>query len=231
MDYEIIGEYLPSVAIFLDRGESIFTQSGAMSWMTNGMKMETTAKGGVLSSLLRTVTGESMFLATYTAQNDGETINISSAFPGHILDVKLGGGHSIIAQKTAFLCAEPNVKLSPHVVKGVGSGFFGGEGFILQEISGNGMVFLEIDGDVINLDLRHGEKIKVSTGHVAAFESSVTYDVQMVGGVKNTFFGGEGVFHTTLTGPGQVWIQSIPLTKFAQSLSPLISPTKRSSKD
>lgn len=226
MDYEIMGNSLPSVAIFLNKGEGVYTQAGAMSWMTDGMKMQTTTKGGLFHSVMRRFSGESLFLATYTAQRNGETINISSGFPGHILDVQLGG-NAIIAQRSAFLCAEPNVKLSPYVVKGVTSGLFGGEGFILQKISGYGMVFLEIDGDVISLDLRDGERIKVSTGHVAAFESSVDYRIKSVGGVRNTFFGGEGVFHTILTGPGRVWMQSIPLEKFATSLRPLMTSKKR----
>lgn len=226
MQFEIVGDSLPSVVMDLDRGDGVYTQAGGMTWMTDDIQMKTNSQGGLLKGFMRRFTGESMFLASYRAQSDHQQISISSSFPGHILPIQLVD-YGIIAQRTAFLAAQPTVNLSPHVVKGFGGGLFGGEGFILQRLSGQGMVFLEIDGDVMEVALTRGERIRVSTGHVAAFEESVDYSIERVGGVKNTLLGGEGFFHTTLTGPGRVWIQTIPIEKFAKKIQPYIGRTTR----
>ena len=219
--YTIFGGNLPAVSIRLDPGESIYTQSGGMVWMDGGIQMQTNMHGGFGKALGRMFSGDSMFMATYTSTAPDQEIAIASTFPGSIADIELTGG-SVIAQKSAFLCAQPSVTLSAFVVKGVGAGLFGGEGFILQRLSGTGRVFVEIDGSLVERVLAPGERIKVDTGNVAAFEESVQYQVETVKGFKNVMFGGEGLFLTTLTGPGKVWLQTMTLPSFAKQLIPFL---------
>ena len=219
--YEIFGGNLPAVSIKLDAGQSIYTQSGGMLWMTGGIGMETNMKGGLGKGLGRMISGDSLFMATYTANAPGQEIAVASSFPGSILDLTMNG-NGIIAQKSAFLCAEPNVSLSAYVTRNIGAGLFGGEGFVLQRISGFGKVFLEIDGSMVERTLAQGETIKVDTGNVAAFEESVNYQAEMVKGFKNILFGGEGLFLTTLTGPGKVWMQTMTLPGVAKKLIPFL---------
>lgn len=219
--YSIFGGNLPAVSIRLDQGESIYTQSGGMVWMDNAIQMQTNMQGGFGKALGRMFSGDSMFMATYTSAVPDQEITIASTFPGSIADIELTGG-SVIAQKSAFLCAQPTVTLSLHVVKGIGAGLFGGEGFILQRLSGVGHVFLEIDGSLVERVLAPGERIKVDTGNVAAFQESVQYQAEMVKGFKNILFGGEGLFLTTLTGPGKVWLQTMTLPSFAKQLIPFL---------
>ncbi len=221
LQYKIFGGNLPAVSIRLDAGESIYTQSGGMVWMDGGIQMQTNMQGGFMKGLGRMLSGDSLFMATYTSTAPGQEITIASTFPGSIADIELTGGN-IIAQKSAFLCAQPSVTLSLHVVKGIGAGLFGGEGFILQRLSGFGRVFLEIDGSLVERVLAPGERIKVDTGNVAAFEESVQYQAEMVKGFKNILFGGEGLFLTTLTGPGKVWLQTMTLPSFAKQLIPFL---------
>lgn len=221
LEYEIFGDNLPAVSIKLNAGQSIYTQSGGMVWMDSGITMQTNMKGGFGKALGRMFSGDSMFMATYTATGPNQEIAIASTFPGSIADIDLGGG-GLIAQKSAFLCAQPTVALSAFVTKSVGAGLFGGEGFILQRLTGSGKVFLEIDGSLVMRTLAPGEKIKVDTGNVAAFEQSVTYQAEMVKGFKNILFGGEGLFLTTLTGPGKVWLQTMTLPSFAKRLIPFL---------
>lgn len=219
--YEIFGGNLPAVSIRLDTGQSIYTQSGGMLWMSSGITMETNMKGGFGKGLGRMFSGDSLFMATYTANAPNQEIAVASSFPGSILDLTMNGG-GIIAQKSAFLCAEPNVTLSAYVTRNIGAGFFGGEGFVLQRLSGVGKVFLEIDGSLVERNLAPGETLKVDTGNVAAFEESVTYQAEMVKGFKNILFGGEGLFLTTLTGPGKVWLQTMTLPGVAKKLTPFL---------
>ncbi len=221
LKYEIFGANLPAVSIRLNAGECIYTQSGGMTWMDNGIMMETNMKGGLMKGLGRMFSGDSLFMATYTASQPNQEIVIASTFPGSIAAVELTGG-SVIAQKSAFLCAQPSVNLSAYVTKGLGAGLFGGEGFILQRLTGVGTVMLEIDGSLVERILAPGEVIKVDTGNVAAFEDSVNYQAEMVKGFKNILFGGEGLFLTTLTGPGKVWLQTMNLPSFAKSLIPFL---------
>ncbi len=221
LDYEIFGENLPAVKIKLDPGDSIFTQSGGLAWMDSGISMVTNMQGGLLKGLGRMVSGESLFMATYTSNAQNQEIVVASTYPGSIAAIDISGVN-IIAQKTAFLCAQPSVTLSVYVNKSIGSGLFGGEGFILQRLSGAGSVFLEIDGSCVERILAPGEKIKVDTGNVAAFEESVTYQAEMVKGFKNILFGGEGLFLTTLTGPGKIWLQTMPMPGFAKKLIPYL---------
>jgi uncharacterized protein (TIGR00266 family) len=219
--YSIFGGNLPAVSIRLDAGQSIYTQSGGMVWMGSGITMDTNMKGGFMKGLGRMLSGDSLFMATYTSTAPDQELAIASTFPGSIVDLELNG-NAIIAQKSAFLCAQPDVSLSVHVARGIGAGLFGGEGFILQRLAGYGMVFLEIDGSMVQRTLRPGEVLRVDTGNVAAFDESVGYSAEMVRGFKNILFGGEGLFLTTLTGPGRVWLQTMTLPGFAQRLIPFL---------
>jgi len=221
LKYRIFGENLPAVTITLDAGESIYTQSGGMTWMDSGITMTTNMQGGFMKGLGRMLAGESLFMATFTSSAPGQEITIASTFPGSILALELNG-NAIIAQKSAFLAAQPTVELSATVTRGIAAGLFGGEGFILQRLSGTGTVFLEIDGSLVERTLAPGQTIKVDTGNVAAFEESVNYQIEMVKGFKNILFGGEGLFLTTLTGPGKVWLQTMTLPSFARRLIPFL---------
>jgi len=221
LNYKIFGENLPAVSIRLNAGESIYTQSGGMTWMDNGIVMETNMKGGLMKGLGRMLSGDSLFMATYSSTRPNQEIVIASTFPGSIAALE-PNGRSIIAQKSAFLCAQPSIQLSAHVVKGIGAGLFGGEGFILQRLTGFGTALIEIDGSLVERVLAPGETIKVDTGNVAAFEDTVNYQAEMVKGFKNVLFGGEGLFLTTLTGPGKVWLQTMNLPGFAKSLIPFL---------
>lgn len=219
MKYEIFGATLPAVTISLDVGESIYTQSGGMTWMTDDLKMETNMKGGAFG---RMFSGESLFMCTYTANSPGQSITCASTFSGSIIPLELAPGKEYICQKNSFLCAQPSVQLKTELVKGLSGGFFGGEGFVLQRLSGSGLAFVEIDGSAKELDLKPGEKLKVNTGNVAIYESTVTYGVERVKGFKNVLFGGEGLFLTTLVGPGKAWLQTMTIPGFAKLIVPYI---------
>lgn len=223
MKYSIIGTTMPAVEITFDApNEKMFTQSGGMAWMTEGVSMETNTKGGFMKGLSRMFAGESMFMATYTSQAAGSQIAFASTVPGVILPINISESGTLICQKGAFLCAEESVNLDVTFTKKFSSGIFGGEGFILESISGSGMVFLEVDGDLVSKDLKPGEILKVDTGNVVAFESSVEYGIETVKGMSNIFFGGEGLFLTTLKGPGRVYLQTQNIAEFAGRIARLI---------
>ena len=212
MKYEITGSSLPVVVVTLDKGETIHSERGAMSWMSDGLEMKTNAGGGIGKAFSRMFSGESIFQNTYTASKDGDFIAFASSFPGEILAFDVSKG-TIIAQKTAFLAREESVNMSIHFQKKFGSGFFGGEGFIMQKFEGKGMIFLEIDGSIKEYDLAPGESIILDTGYLAAMTETVKMDVVTVKGVSNVLFGGEGLFNTKVTGPGHIWVQTMPKYK------------------
>lgn len=220
MYYEIIGGSFPAVNVVLNEGETVVTQSGAMAWADEDIEMSTNAEGGFLKSLGRMFSGASLMFVRHTAQRDGSRITFSASFPGTIREFKVDEDHEYFAQKSAFLVAEEGVNIDASVNKKFWAGLLGGEGFILQKFTGEGSMLAEIDGSVVELELEAGESIKVETGHVALFESSVTYDVESVSGFKNVFFGGQGLFLTTLTGPGKVWLQTLTAQDMAQKLVP-----------
>ncbi len=226
MKYEVFGDNLPAVTISLNRGESIYTQSGGMSWMTDGIRMETNMKGGLMKGLGRMLSGDSLFMATFTAETDNQAITIASSYPGNIITLDLSGGMQYVCQKSAFLCAQPTVELSVELVKGLKGGLFGGEGFVLQRVSGNGLVFLELSGSIKEINLKPGERLLVDTGNVAIYEASVGYSAELVKGFSNMLFGGEGLFLTTLTGPGKVYLQTIAMPAFAAKIAPFL-PSKK----
>ena len=212
MNYEIKGNVVPAVEVSLSRGESVFTQSGGMFYQTEGIKMDTNTRGGLFKGIGRMFAGESMFMATYTATQDAK-VAFASTLPGSIIPVDVSEGRFTI-QKGAFLAAESSIELRTTFNKKLGTGFFGGEGFILQELSGRGMAFLEVDGDAIEMNLAPGEVLKVDTGNLVGFEDSVRYEVESVKGLGNILFGGEGLFLTRLTGPGKVILQTMNMNEF-----------------
>ena len=214
MRYEIKGETLPVVVCYLDNGEMMITEGGGMSWMSPNMKMETTTNGGIGKAFGRMFSGEKMFQNIYTAQGDG-MIAFASSFPGSIRAFQIAPGQEMILQKSAFLASESGVELSVFFNKKVGSGLFGGEGFIMQKISGYGTVFAEFDGHVVEYELQPGQQIVVDTGHLAAMTGSCQIDIQSVPGIKNALFGGEGFFNTVISGPGHVWLQTMPISNVA----------------
>lgn len=226
MKYQILGNTMPAVQILFDApGEAMYTQSGGMAWMSDGVAMESNMKGGLGKSLGRMFSGESLFMATYTAQAPGTYIAFASTVAGEILPVDIGACGGLICQKGAFLCAQPSVNLNITFTKKFSAGFFGGEGFILQDISGQGMAFLEIDGDKVERVLAPGEVLKVDTGNVVAFERSVSYEIETVKGLGNILFGGEGLFLTKLVGPGRVILQTQNFNEFAGRIASRI-PSK-----
>lgn len=220
--YEIEGGNLPVVICYPEAGQTLCTQSGAMSWMSPNMKMDTNTGGGIGKMFGRLFSGESLFFNEYTPVGGCGMIAFASTFPGSIIPYQVTPGNGIIVQKRGFLAMEKGLDLSVYFQRKLGRGFFGGEGFIMQKITGNGMVFLEIDGHCKEYDLAVGESIIVDTGYLAAMSESCTMDIQTVQGAKNIFLGGEGLFHTRVTGPGKVYIQSMPLINTAEALSPYL---------
>lgn len=227
MRYEINGTTLQTLDIYLDSDESIFTESGGMAWMKGNIEMSTNTRGGLLKGLARSLSGESLFLTTYTAKEPQSMITFTPEAPGSILPVALGPNDSRICQKDAFMVAQDSVSLEIHFRRKLGTGLFGGEGFILQKISGPGIAWVEIAGEVREYSLKPGETMQVDPGHIAMYEPSVNYDIQRVKGVKNILFGGEGLFLASLTGPGRIWLQSLPLSNLASKLMQYM-PTKSS---
>lgn len=227
MEYKIVGKTVPTVEMTLNKGESIYTQSGGMTWQTQGIKMSTNAHGGVMKSLGRMFAGESIFMSSYEAEIDGAKIAFATTVPGDIIPVNMTNTpNGIMLQKKAFLCAEEDVELKIKFTKKFSAGLFGGEGFILQQATGRGMLFLEIDGDPIVKELAPGEVLKVDTGNVVAFEPTVSYEIETVKGLGNIFLGGEGLFLTRLTGPGKVIIQSQNFMDFAGRIASIIPTGK-----
>lgn len=221
--YEIEGGNLPVVICYPEAGQTLCTERGAMSWMSPNMVMDTNTGGGFKKMFGRMFSGESIFINEYTAQGGSGMIAFASSFPGSIIPYQVTPGNGLIVQKRGFLAMEKGLDLSVYFQKKLGKGFFGGEGFIMQRISGDGLVFLEIDGHCKEYELAAGQSIIVDTGYLAAITESCTMDIETVKGAKNVFFGGEGLFHTRVTGPGKVYIQSMPVINTAQALSPYLN--------
>ena len=230
MKFKIEGDLLQTLEILLDPGESVFTESGGMAWMQGAVEMKTSARGGVMASLGRKLAGESIFMTTYTAGGSGGMIVFTPEAPGKVVLKELAAGESIICQKDSFMVAQSSVKLEIFFQKKLGAGLFGGEGFILQKVTGPGAVFIEIPGDVRSYTLEANQTMRVDPGHIAMFEPSIAYDIEMVKGIKTMLFGGEGLFFAKLRGPGVVWIQSMPLSRLANRIyqaAPQVSPSSR----
>lgn len=221
MRYEIKGDSLPVAICYLQAGEKMITERGSMSFMSPNMQMETEA-GSLGKVFGRMFSGESIFRNIYSAKGGEGMIAFASSFPGSIVAVQISAGKELIVQKSGFLASESTVELSVHFQKKIGAGFFGGEGFILQKLSGHGTAFIEVDGALLEYELQRGEKLVLDTGYLAAMDATCNMEIQQVPGLKNKLFGGEGLFNTVISGPGKVWIQTMPINKVAGSLLPYI---------
>jgi len=218
MQYRIIGESFPVLICELNTGETMVTQRGGMSWRTSNIEMETSTTGGIVKGLKRTLAGNSFFLNRYTAKEDNQEIAFGLSFPGEIKTFDVTGGNDIIAQKNAFIACTDSVDIDIFFNKRLGAGLFAGDGFILERFSGEGLVFVEIDGKTHEYVLAPGEKLVIDHGYLAAMEPTVTYDIEMVKGLKNIAFGGEGLILGNLTGPGKIWLQTLPVTGLSRML-------------
>ena len=223
MEFSIEGDY-PILRCRMNSGETIQTTAGAMSWMTEDIDVELSTGGGMMKGISRMFSGESLFLSYYTANRNDQEITFASSLPGTIMNIKMNG-QVLIAQKTAYLASERTVQLESIFTKRFGAGLLGGEGFILQKLSGHGELFLEADGSLTEYNLAHGESLLVDQGHVFLFEESVSYEIKTIKGVKNVLFGGEGFFLVKLRGPGKVVLQSMPISNLAAKIIPFV-PSK-----
>ena len=221
MQYEIRGGNFPVVICTLAAGEKMITEKGSMTWMTPNMQMETKG-GGIGKMFSKAFSGESMFQNIYTAQGGPGMITFGSSFPGKIVPIEVKPGNDWILQKSAFLASEASVNLDIFFNKKFGAGLFGGEGFIMQRLSGSGIAFAEIDGELIEYELKAGQQMIIDTGYVAGFQDTVSIDIQQVKGMKNKLLGGEGFFNTVLTGPGRIWLQTMPISGVAGAIQPYI---------
>ena len=217
-NYKVLGTIMQTVVMHLRAGQTVYTETGALSWMQEGIRMDTNMRGGLGGILGRVFTGESLFVANFTAERDNAMIAFSAEFPGKIIPLNLAQGQSIVAQRDSFLVAEKSVNMAVQFQRRFGA-FFGGEGLLMQRFDGPGTVFVALDGEVVEYTLGPGERLKVDTGHVALFEPSVEFSVELVKGFKNILFGGEGLLFATLTGPGRVWLQSMPMSKLAGAIA------------
>jgi uncharacterized protein (TIGR00266 family) len=226
MEYQVIGTTLQAVVLELDPGETVYSESGGMAWMSGNILMQTSGRGGGLGGMFkRAISGESLFLVEYTSQGGKGIVAFASDFPGKIVPVNLAPGQQMIAQRQAFLCAEKTVGLDIHFRRKLGTGFFGGEGFIMQRLTGPGIAFVCLDGEVMEYTLGPDQLLKVDTGHVAMFEPTVGFDIEMMKGFRNILFGGEGLFLATLRGPGRVWLQTMPMMNLAKAIAEYLPRT------
>ena len=225
MRYQILGEPLPVVECQLEQGEAMITERGSMCWMSPNMKMETGA-GGFGKAFGRMFSGEALFQNTYTAQGGAGMISFASSFPGSIRAIDIAPGREVVVQKSGFLASEMGVELSIFFQKKAGAGFFGGEGFIMQRLSGQGTAFVEIDGSAVEYELAPGQQMVIDTGYLAMCDATCSIDIVSVKGVKNVLFGGEGLFNTVVTGPGKIIVQTMPISSFASALGPFFATGK-----
>ena len=216
--YKISGTTLQVLTLELQPGQVVYSESGGMSWMSGNVEMKTHTGGGLGKLFKRAVSGESLFITDFFVNSGTGTVAFASEFPGKIIPFALPAGQSLILQKDAFMCAEKSVDLDIHFRRRLGAGFFGGEGFIMQMATGPGLVFAELDGEVVEIELGPGQVLQVDTGHVAIIEPTVDFDISMVKGFRNILLGGEGLFLAKLTGPGKVWLQTMPMMKLAQKV-------------
>jgi len=218
MEFRVEGISMQTLLVEMDEAEAMFTERGGMAWLSN-VDMDTSAKGGLMKGLGRMVSGESLFMTTYTAKRGGGKIAFTPEAPGTVLAMPLEAGQALLCQRDAFMCAEDSVDLSMHFHKRLGAGLFGGEGFFLQKVEGPGHVFFEIAGEAYETSLASGEVLSVDPGHIALFEPTVDFSITRVKGVRNMILGGEGLFLAKVTGPGKVWLQSLPLPNLAAKLN------------
>jgi uncharacterized protein (TIGR00266 family) len=214
MQYEIKGTTMPALEIHLTDGESVFTEIGEMSWMSHTIDMSTGTRGGLGGILNRVIAGESILLTTYACKGPQGVVAFTPHLPGQIIPVRLAEGQSVIAEQRAFMAAEDGVKLEVHFKRRLGSGLFGGEGFILQKLTGPGTAFIEVGGEIVEYNLAQGQTLRVNPGHIAMYEPTIDYDIHVLRGIRNLLFGEEGLFLAALNGPGKVWLQTMPFSSF-----------------
>jgi uncharacterized protein (TIGR00266 family) len=219
MQYDISGTVMQTLSIALSSGESVFAQTHGMAWMTDAIEMDTHTGGGMFAGLKRAFGGGSFFITDYIAKSGTGEVAFAPRFPGQILAMKLAPGQSLVCRKETFLCAERGVTLDIVLQQRLGAGFFAGEGFILQKVTGPGTVFLDLSGEVIEKTLATGERLRVHAGHIGMQDATVSTDISMVSGFRNMIFGGEGLFLATLTGPGKIWLQSMPVVNLAEEIA------------
>ncbi len=230
MDYKIIGDVMQALQITLRQGEEVFAEAGAMLYMGAGIELEAKMQGGLMKGLMRKfLAGESLFMSTFRCSTATGQLALANPIPGKIFPVELNG-NTILAERNAFLCGIGNVDLSIAFTKKFGAGLFGGEGFILQKMTGHGMLFLQAGGNLVEFDLQPGEQLRVDTGCLVSMTDTVTYDIQYVGGVKNALFGGEGLFYARLTGPGHVVLQTLPFSRLANRIASAMGGNKGESR-
>ncbi len=220
--YHILGTIQQTLAVDLDPGQKIFSDTGAMSWMTATVSMNTNSGGGLGSMFKRAMSGATAFIIDFTTDGGPGQVAFSADFPGKILPIELDAGQSVTLHKHAFLCAEKSVSLEVAFTRRLGAGLLGGEGFVLQKLTGPGMIFAELDGDAVEYRLEPGQMMKIEPGHVAMFESSAAFDITMIKGLTNMLLGGEGLFLATLTGPGRIWLHSMTVSKVAHRVAEYI---------
>lgn len=217
--YHILGTIQPTLAVEIDQGHRVYSDTGAMSWMTATIQMNTNTGGGLGSMFKRAISGATAFILDFTAEGGPGQVAFSADFPGKIMPIELEAGQAVVMHKHAFLCAEKSVALDIAFARRLGAGLLGGEGFVLQKLTGPGMVFAELDGDAVEYHLTPGQVMRIEPGHVAMFEASVTFDITMVKGITNMLLGGEGLFLATLTGPGRIWLHSMTVSKVAHRVA------------
>lgn len=222
MQHTIRGTVMQSVEITLNQGEAVYTEAGGMSWMSANISMDSGMKGGLMGAFKRTVAGESLFVTTYRCDTDSGFATFTTETPGKIIPVELAAGQSILCQRDAFMVAQEGVTLEVHMHKKLGAGLFGGQGFFVQKVTGPGMAFFELAGEIVEYNLEPGQQLKVDPGHVALMDPTIDFDISMVPGIKNIFLAGEGLFLAQVTGPGRVWLQSMPISRLAARLIPYL---------
>lgn len=226
MDHRILGTTLPVLEITLQPGERVMSEAGELSWMTSAIELHTSTQkaggGGLFGALKRVAGGGTLFMTEYTANGAAGTVAFATKVPGAILPVAVDAGRDYLIHRHGFLCGTPDVSLSLGFQRSLGAGIFGGDGFVLQKVTGRGQAWIELDGEVVEYELKPGETLRVHPGHVGMFEARVSFDITMLRGIKNVLFGGDGLFLAALTGPGHVWLQSLPLPNLAHALAPYL---------
>lgn len=222
MQHTIRGTVMQSVEITLSQGEAVYTEAGGMSWMSANISMDSGMKGGLMGAFKRAVAGESLFVTTYRCDAGTGFATFTTETPGKIIPVELAAGQTILCQRDAFMVAQEGVTIEVHMHKKLGAGLFGGQGFFVQKVTGPGLAFFELAGEITEYNLEPGQQLKVDPGHVALMDPTVDFDISMVPGIKNIFLAGEGLFLAQVTGPGRVWLQSMPLSRLAARLIPYL---------
>lgn len=220
MDHKIVGTTMPVLEMQLGTGETVIAESGQLSWMTGSIELHTsTGGGGIMGVFKRVAGGGTLFMTEYTAKGAPGMVAFATKVPGHILPVRIEPNTGYMVHRHGFLCGTPGIQVSAGFQRSLGAGVFGGNGFVLQKLAGSADAWIELDGEVVTYDLSPGETLRVHPGHVGMFEERVSFDITMLRGVRNVLFGGDGLFLAQLTGPGKVWLQSLPLANLAHALA------------